>query len=1457
MDLRELIAIGERLGLAGDELKKWMDTERARERDERAAEREAVRQHEEREIGATRERMELEARNLQLRIQLAESGATATDSHRNRANGEVGLQTGDVPHMISPHKLVPVFDDKHDDLDAYLQRFERVATGQGWHKDKWATALSMCLAGEALRVFGRMSPEDSLDYEKTKLCLLQRFRFTSEGYREKFRGSKPEDGETGKQFSSRLENYFDRWVDMNHTPKTYDGLRDQMVAEQFLSQCHLKLAVFLRERDCKTVSQLSESADRFLEAQRQINLGAYKDVNKVEKNACPLYGAMNNARVLAKCFLCGRGGHKAADCRAKREDGPPYCRFCRRQGHDSRSCTQDRGDKPEGSCFVSPQTSTDKSNAINSTTENERETTHSNETDIINRVQGENILSSSRSMPVMQGIVNDRLVRVLRDTGSNTVIVRRDLVPPDSFLGVTSPVFLVDGSCKMLPEAKITVRSPYFSGELIAKTMENPLYDLIIGNIVGSRGVDEPDFNWEVNLTSQSDRVLKNEKTDDLDIQGQRVAAATTKGKVPSGVTRIGEKEVTREALEQNQKTDVTLKRCFKETGQIHRYKSGSTHTFYVFKGLLYRRYQMTSGKSFKQLVVPKSLREYVLQVAHDNAMAGHQGIKRTTDRVQEAFFWPGISADIKRYVSSCDKCQKTIPKGKVAPAPLGRMPIIDTPFERVAIDIIGPLTPTSEKGNRYILTMVDFASRYPDAVALPSFDTKTVAEGLLDMFTRVGLPREILSDRGTSFTSDLMKEITNLLSIRQLTTTPYHPMCNGLVERFNGTLKLMLKKMCQEKPRTWDRYLAPLLFAYREVPQSSLGFSPFELIYGRHVRGPLTLLKELWTDDGLKSDLKTTYAYVLELRDRLEQTMELAHQQITVARERQKKFYDRRAQGRQLKVGERALILLPTSHNKLLMQWKGPYPVVGKKNEIDYVIDLGHTTKMFHINMLKRYEERKPWTDDRSQANSFVMVEEGEEPFPSLSNKDVQTQAKVVICQDLTDAQKSDIEAILQKFAGVFSDTPGRAKLLECNLRLSTEIPIFTQQYPIPFAMKDTVESEVKEMLQLGIIEKSDSPYNSPLVLVKKPDKTFRVCIDFRHLNNVLVTDAEPIPRTDTVFAEVGTKRYFSKFDLVKGYWQIPMTEEAKTKTAFSTSSGHFHFKYMPFGIKTAAAVFTRLMRTVLEGLPNVQHYIDDVLVATDTWEEHLNTLSDLFQRIEEAGLTIKPKKCEVGMSTVTFLGHKIGCGKIEPMLSTLEKIIGAKRPTTKKQVRSFLGLAGYYREYIPQYAELAQPLVDLTRKLERHQVNWTSRHEDAFRNLKKALATGPILRTPDLSKSFVLRTDASSTCVGAVLMQEHEGTLHPVAYASKQLLPREVNYSTIERECLALVWAVKKFHLYLYGTHFKVQTDHQPLQYLNKAKQLNSRVLRWSLTLQEYSFTIEHIKGTENVGADYLSRA
>ena len=279
---------------------------------------------------------------------------------------------------------------------------------------------------------------------------------------------------------------------------------------------------------------------------------------------------------------------------------------------------------------------------------------------------------------------------------------------------------------------------------------------------------------------------------------------------------------------------------------------AGRTSSFEKRDGIVYRVYndETRGGANVRQVVLPESLRKYVMSVAHDTITGGHLGIKKTREKIMSNFYGPGMYEDVARYCRSCDICQKTVSKGTVQKAPMENIPVVDVPFKRVAVDLIGPIEPASEAGHRYILTLVDYATRYPEAVPLKRIDIETVAEALVDIYSRLGVPEEILSDQGIQFISDCMKEVCRFLGVTQSTTTPCHLLCNGLVEKFNGTLKKMLKRLCNEEPKPWHRYFNALLFAYREGPQDSTHFAPFELMYGRTVRGPIHILREVWTQD-------------------------------------------------------------------------------------------------------------------------------------------------------------------------------------------------------------------------------------------------------------------------------------------------------------------------------------------------------------------------------------------------------------------------------------------------------------------------------------------------------------------------------------------------------------------------------------------------------------------------------
>ncbi|CAM5157917.1 unnamed protein product [Eretmochelys imbricata] len=301
----------------------------------------------------------------------------------------------------------------------------------------------------------------------------------------------------------------------------------------------------------------------------------------------------------------------------------------------------------------------------------------------------------------------------------------------------------------------------------------------------------------------------------------------------------------------------------------------------------------------------------------------------------------------------------------------------------------------------------------------------------------------------------------------------------------------------------------------------------------------------------------------------------------------------------------------------------------------------------------------------------------------------------------------------------------------------------------------------------------------------------------------------------------------------------------------------GLYEFNVLPFGLRNAPATFQRLVDGLLAGLGEYAvAYLDDVAIFSDSWAEHLEHLQKVFERIREAGLTVKAKKCQIGLNRVTYRGHQVGQGTISPLQAKVDAIQKWPVPKPKKQVQSFLGLAGYYRRFVPQYSQIAAPLTDLTKKKQSVAVQWTKECQKAFNQLKAALMSDPVLRAPDFDKPFLVTTDVSERGVGAVLMQEGaDQEFHPVVFLSKKLSERESHWSVSEKECYSIVYALEKLCPYVRGWRFHLQTNHAALQWLHTATGNNKKLFRWSLALQDFNFDIQHISGAPNKVADALS--
>ena len=377
------------------------------------------------------------------------------------------------------------------------------------------------------------------------------------------------------------------------------------------------------------------------------------------------------------------------------------------------------------------------------------------------------------------------------------------------------------------------------------------------------------------------------------------------------------------------------------------------TYPHFAIKNKLLYQVVKRNDECVELLLVPRPFVQSVLQRAHSHLLGAHLGVEKTLDRIKARFHWPGVKRAVEDYCRSCPECQQVAPK-PLFRGPLIPLPIISVPFSRIALDLVGPL-PKSSRGHQYILVILDYATRYPEAIPLRTMASKGIARELVLMFSRVGIPEEILTDQGTPFMSRIMKDLCKLMQIKQLRTSVYHPQTDGLVERFNRTLKQMLKKVMEADGRNWDQLLPYLMFSIREVPQSSTGHSPFELLYGRRPRGLLDIAKEAWEQQ--PSPHRTMVEHVGDMRDRMATLWPLVREHMQEAQVAQARVYNRGAQQRDFQPGDKVLVLVPTTECKFLARWNGPYEVLEKVGEVNYRVrqpGRRNPTQIYHVNLLE-----------------------------------------------------------------------------------------------------------------------------------------------------------------------------------------------------------------------------------------------------------------------------------------------------------------------------------------------------------------------------------------------------------------------------------------------------------------------------------------------------------------------
>lgn len=460
----------------------------------------------------------------------------------------------------------------------------------------------------------------------------------------------------------------------------------------------------------------------------------------------------------------------------------------------------------------------------------------------------------------------------------------------------------------------------------------------------------------------------------------------------------------------------------------------------------------------------------------------------------------------------------------------------------------------------------------------------------------------------------------------------------------------------------------------------------------------------------------------------------------------------------------------------------------------------------------------------------------------------------------NLTTEQQLQLDKIKNLFEEINTEKVGlgRTRVVTHKIDTGNSQPIKQRYYRLSPMKQKALEKELERMLELKVVKPSKSPWNSPVVMVTKPNGDMRLCLDSRQLNLVSKADAYPLPYIHQILDNLRDARFLSSIDLSSAYWQIEMFDESSAeKTAFTIpGKGLFQFEVLPFGLVGASATMQRLADQLFgpEFDNKVFSFQDDIICISSEFNSHIELLKKVHAHLKSANLTINMSKSKFCRKELKYLGYVIDRNGLHTDPGKIEVIMNYPTPTTAKEVKRFIGMAGWYRRFIKDFSKVSKPLCQLTSK--KVQFKWTPEAEEAFNTLKSSLIEAPILKCPDFSRNFTIHCDASSFAIGAVLTQKYDETDHPIAYCSRLLNKHESNYTTTERELLAVLYALEQFRMYVEGQKCTIITDHASLQWFYKLKNPTGRLARWSIRLSQFDFEIIHRKGKDNVIPDALSR-
>ena len=984
-------------------------------------------------------------------------------------------------------------------------------------------------------------------------------------------------------------------------------LRQMILVEEFKSCLPDNIKTYIEEQKADSLQQAATLADDYSLTHRSSFMTFGNPRGGLSENDQPNHGKAGSAA----------DGHKPRQFRGG--SGGPICNYCKCRGHVISECwtLEQKRNNPSGDLLVStvnpPNTRSappvKKSHEISSSTN-------------YHPFVSEGYVSLSAGGETVA-------VKLLRDTGATQSLLVENVLPLSEQTSVGASVLIQGVGLDVInvPLHQIFLKSELVSGPVIVgirPTLPVEGISLILGNDLAGGGV-QPDPQV---ISNPNNALSANEglaqtfpacvvtRAAARRAQAQSNSDLVDESTIPDGTSPAADPILAEHSKQQTvsesqppvEASDFLISRSQlvreqekdEEVAQLAKYVLNETEAmhegqcFYWKSGVLMRKWRprdIPADEEWRvvhQIVMPGKYRREVLSLAHESVMAGHLGVNKTYLNVLNHFYWPHLRRDVSEYCKSCHVCQMVgKPNESIPAAPLKPIPACSEPFSEIIIDCVGPL-PKTKSGNQYLLTIMCRSTRFSEAIPLHNIKAPRIVESLVKFFSIVGLPTLVQSDQGSNFMSNVMQQVTYQLGIKQCKSAAYHPESQGALERFHQTLKNMIRAYCFQYEKQWDQGIHLLLFAIREAVQESLGFSPYELVFGCTVRGPLKVLKESWLKEDSPINLLDQ---VSTLRNRLTVAYELAQKNLKGAQTKMKRWYDKNAKQRHFRVGDKVLVLLPLQNHPLQARYFGPYSVAKKVNEVDYVIntpDRRKVQRLCHVNMMKPYVERAGSGEHPvTRTVPVLVVEKGPiDPVivPSvgdvagdsmkLKNSEVLANLGTKLCH-LSSSQQLQLSALIKEFTDVFPDVPCQTTLVSHDVEVGNSHPIKQHPYRVNPVKLEAMKKEIDYMLSNGIIEPSQSEWSSPCLLVAKGDGSYRFCTNFRKVNLVTKADSYPIPRVEDCIDKVGNSQVVSKFDLLKGYWQVPLTPRAREIAAFVTPTGFYQYTVMPFGMKNAPATF------------------------------------------------------------------------------------------------------------------------------------------------------------------------------------------------------------------------------------------------------------------------------------------